>query len=565
MTTVIEKAPISHRSRPSVSAARRWPAYGPHGPDHGFRPARSRTRAEGPGVDDPDYQRDALIRQVRPVALDRGPAPGAPVDVRVRRGRIAEIGSGLPARGEPVYDGGGRWIMPCLWDQHVHLTQWVLGALRLDTSGARDAEHACALVARAVAGLPPGTTLQGWGHRSAAWPRPATVAALDEVSDGHPVVLISGDAHHAWLNSAALALLDLPPRGPAGQGGPEVVAEAEWFAVFGRLAELPGVAAAVQERYAEVAAAASARGGVGAVDREFANGPAQWPARFRGEAGPAVDVLRIRAAVYPADLDGALGAGLRTGEPLAGCGGLVTMGPLKIISDGSLNTRTAYCCEPFADAEPGDPPYGVQNLPPRELAELMGRARRGGLDVAVHAIGDRAVADALDAFATTGAGGTIEHAQLMRWADIGRMAGLGLTASVQPAHLWDDRDVTGRCWPDRTDRCFPFRALADAGVPLALGSDAPVAPLDTWLAIAAAVHRSGDDRPAWHPELALRTREALAASTDGVRLAPGHPGDLILLAADPLAVPEDSAEASAALRATEVVATFVAGRCVYAG
>ena len=86
---------------------------------------------------------------------------------------------------------------------------------------------------------------------------------------------------------------------------------------------------------------------------------------------------------------------------------------------------------------------------------------------------------------------------------------------MQPAHLLDDRDVTEIVWPDRADRCFPLRWMVDDGVTLALGSDAPVSALDPWLAIAAAVHRSGDDREAWHPEQALTPREALAASVDG--------------------------------------------------
>ena len=511
---------------------------------------------------------EALIRGVRLVPAFAGhpgdaPIPageaGTPVDVRVADGLIAEIGPRLTRRGEPTYDGGGRPLMPGLWDRHVHMSQWVSGALRLRTSGARDADEACALVREAVAALPPGATLQGFGHRLARWPRPPSVAALDAVSGDHPVILISGDAHHGWLNSAALRLLGLPPR----QG---VVAEAEWFSLFPRLAELPGAADASEAAYPAVVAAAHALGVVGIGDMEFADNRLAWPARAQGgRATPPVDTIRVRAAVYPADLAGALAAGVRTGDPLPGGHGLVEMGPLKIISDGSLNTRTAWCCAPYADAEETtQAPYGARNLPLPELIDLLRRARAGGLEVAVHAIGDRAVAEALDAFEATGAKGTIEHAQLMRRGDLARMARLGVGASVQPAHLLDDRDVSERCWPDRSDRCFPLRGLRDAGVRLLLGSDAPVAHLDPWLAMAAAVHRSGDERAPWHPEQSLRTAEALQASTNGVRLAVGERADLLLLEADPLAVPDDSREAAAALREVAVAATFVAGRCVYA-
>jgi hypothetical protein len=160
----------------------------------------------------------------------------------------------------------------------------------------------------------------------------------------------------------------------------------------------------------------------------------------------------------------------------------------------------------------------------------------GGLEVATHAIGDAALTAALEAYDATGATGSIEHAQLVQRTDVATLARLGLRASVQPAHLIDDRDLTDLIWADRTGACFALRWMLEAGVPVALGSDAPVAPLDPWLAIDAAVRRTGDDRPPWHPEQALTRREALAASTDGQPMVrPGSRGDLVLLDSDPLA------------------------------
>jgi predicted amidohydrolase YtcJ len=237
------------------------------------------------------------------------------------------------------------------------------------------------------------------------------------------------------------------------------------------------------------------------------------------------------------------------------------MGPLKIISDGSLNSRTAYCFEPYADAESCEFPQGKQNHSPEELVDLLSRAHTAGLRIALHAIGDAAVASALDAFEATGAQGSVEHAQLMARADIPRMARLGVVASVQPAHLLDDRDVTAQCWPDRADRCFPLRSLLDAGVRLAMGSDAPVATLDPWLAMAAAVHRSADEREPWNPAESITAAEALAASTDGqTTVASGNRGDLVLLDDDPLREFGDSATVGKHLREMRVAATFVAGR-----
>jgi predicted amidohydrolase YtcJ len=232
------------------------------------------------------------------------------------------------------------------------------------------------------------------------------------------------------------------------------------------------------------------------------------------------------------------------------------MGPLKVIFDGSLNTRTAWCCAPYA----GSHWTGMVNLSCDELTDLCRRARAGGLEVAVHAIGDAAVAAALDAVEASGAVGSLEHVQLLADADLPRFAALGVRASVQPAHLLDDRDVTAALWPDRQARSFALRSLLDAGAELRLGSDAPVARLDPWLAMAAAVHRSADARPAWTPEQSLTPAEALAASTDGrTTPAPGAPADLVLLDADPLSPTGDAAAAAQVLRSTPVAATLRGG------
>ena len=302
---------------------------------------------------------------------------------------------------------------------------------------------------------------------------------------------------------------------------------------------------------------AAAQGVVGLVDLEFDQDARAWPERAVGGA----ELLRIRVGAYVDTLPGFLSAGLRTGDPLPDCGPLVTMGPLKIISDGSLNTRTAWCCGDYARGGG----CGAPNLDVDHLHALLAQARGHGLETAVHAIGDRAVAQAVEAYAATGARGSIEHAQLITRADSLRMAELGIRASVQPAHLLDDRDLTESFWPDRTDRCFALRWLQDDGVDLVLGSDAPVSPLDPWLAMAAAVHRSADDRDPWHPEQSLTPREALAASTDGHgTVAAGHPADLALLDADPLA-PGSSLEQAKTLRGMQVSATWVAGDLVHDG
>jgi predicted amidohydrolase YtcJ len=489
-----------------------------------------------------------LLRNVRLVAA--AAVGGGVVDVRITDGVIAEIGPGLrPDAGALDIDADGRWAGPGLWDHHVHLRQWAQVGERLDVSGTASATEVTHIVGEHVARLGdrrPDDVVFGFGYRSATWPEPPTVADLDAVSGGHPVVLVSGDAHNGWLNSKALALFGAAPRDGA-------LEEDDWFGIFARLGANEG-----ESGYRAAVERAAAMGVVGVVDMELAAGFIEWPARIAA----GIDQLRVRPAVYPDRLDDVVAAGLRTGDMLDGSRGLVTMGPLKIISDGSLNTRTAFCHEPYAGAASAAHPCGAPNLSPAELVALCERATAAGLEMAVHAIGDAAVGVALDAFEATGARGSIEHAQLIADGDAERTGRLGVIASVQPAHLLDDRDVTEHLWPDRSDRCFPLRSLLAAGVRLAFGSDAPVAPLDPWLAMAAAVHRSGDDREPWNPAQALTAAEAWAASTDGGdgRLTVGRPGDVVVLDDDPLRPHPDSRETAAHLRSMRVAATIVGGR-----
>lgn len=485
---------------------------------------------------------DLLIRDARLVPLVAG-GPGGPVDVLVEDGRVTEVGTAItrPAHVEE-YDAAGRWVMPGLWDTHVHVGQWTLSRGRLDTSRVQSPEEAVTLVADRVSEQP-GTPVIGWGHRPGTWSREPTTADLDLAAGVTPVVLVAGDGHHAWLNSAAQGALGLPLR----EG---MVTETEWFAAYEHLNELTD-AGGGPDAYRATLDDAAALGVVGLVDFEFTGAVDAWRERWSEDC----DRLRTRVAVYADQWEPVLAAGLRTGDRLVPGDDRLTMGPLKIISDGSLNTGTAWCHHPYVTGAAPDHPAGAPNLGLRELTRLLARAHAAGLEVATHAIGDAAVDAALTAYERSGARGSLEHVQLVAPPDVARMERLDLRASVQPHHLVDDRDLTEQIWPDRTDRCFAFRWLLDAGVTISLGSDAPVSPLDPWLAIDAAVRRTGDARPAWHGEQALTRREALAASVDGQRaVRPGSPGDVVILDDDPLIATRPP-----------VALTVVAGRIVHRG
>ncbi|GAA2540567.1 amidohydrolase [Winogradskya consettensis] len=467
-------------------------------------------------------------------------------DVYLTGGRIVRIalkGTLEPGDAE-IVDLDGRFVGPGLWDEHVHFTQWVTQRSRLDLSGTGSAADVLALVARTLreSPLPAGTALTGYGFRDALWPDAPTLRELDAVAGDTPVVLVSGDLHCGWVSSGAAARIGLR----LDESG--VLREGPWIAALHDFDETkPGF-----DAYAEAASAAARRGVVGVVDFENADNATEWPARVAA----GVTSLRVEASVWPERLDAAVAAGLRTGVPLDGESGLVTMGRLKVIVDGSLNTRTALCWEAYPGVDPLSPhACGVATVAPEKLADLLRTAARYGIAAAVHAIGDRANSEVIDVFERLGLPGVIEHAQLVGEHDFVRFARLGLVASVQPEHAMDDRDVADALWAGRTGRAFAYGSLHAAGATLRLGSDAPVAPLDPWLAIAAATARSRDGREAWHPEQCLPVDVAMAASARGrTDIKEGETADLVILDEDPLAAGPER------LREMPVAGTLLGGR-----
>lgn len=469
----------------------------------------------------------------------------APCDVLLAGGRVAGIGERLAGDFDEVVDLDGRCVLPGLWDHHVHFDHWAMARERLDISSATSAAEVAALVGEQLRVRPPpaGLPLVGVGFRDGLWPDSPHRELLDAVATETPIVLLSGDLHSCWVNSAAAQRY--------GQAGHPtgLLRETEADGVMHALREVP--ADVLDAWAAEAARAAAARGVVGITDLE-----APWPLdTWLRRVDRGTRSLRVSCGVWPALLDEAIAGGLRTGDVVAGSDHLVAMGPFKVITDGSLNTRTAYCHDPYTGLEDTTHPHGVLRVSSAELVELMRRAWSHGIRTAAHAIGDHANTLVLDAFAAVGARGSVEHAQLLCRDDVARFAALGIVASVQPEHAMDDRDVADRYWAGRTDRAFVLRDLLEAGTTLAFGSDAPVAPLDPWITIAAAVHRTRDERPRWHPEQEIPLEVALASSTGGrATVRAGDGADLVVVDRDPFTA------SPAQLRTMPVAGTLLAGQ-----
>jgi predicted amidohydrolase YtcJ len=459
----------------------------------------------------------------------------------------------------------GRCVVPGFSDAHVHFPSWALGQRQVRLEGARSLDEAVARVAEVVESVPEGRWLRGLGWRSGDWtPRiEPTKKALDAVSGEVPVALMSKDYHSLWLNSAALAHANGQLQVPGGvverdgAGEPTGVLREECAWHFRDTHVRPSVAEMV-EASREGIGLANARGVTSVHDKDGWLGDLAVWQQLKDEGSLT---LRVWQSLPREHVDALAEMGMRSGLG----DDLLRVGYIKAFMDGTLGSRTARLLDGS----------GVEITSREELEDLIRRAARGGFPVAVHAIGDLANREALDAFEAAakewrprGLRPRIEHAQLLASEDIARFAQLGVAASVQFSHAPSDRDLADEYWAGMTDRAYAYRSLLDAGAVVANGSDAPIEELDPLFGIRAGVLRSIDEREAWHPEQAVTVEEAFAATCvvpawlagDERRrgkLVPGYLADLVVLDRDPFACePHELAE-------IEVVATMLGGRWVF--
>jgi predicted amidohydrolase YtcJ len=460
-----------------------------------------------------------------------------------------------------VVDLGGRCVVPGFTDSHVHFPTWSIAQRQVRLEGAATIEEALDRVRTAAGDVQPGRWLRGLGWRSGDW-SPATEPTreqLDAVTGDVPTALMARDYHSLWLNSAALARADGDLALAGGvvevdeRGEPTGVLREESAWHFRDVyIETP------DDEYLEAMRAgirlANSRGVTCVHDKDGWLGSLRLFQRLREEAGLT---LRVWQSLPHDMLDQ-----LEAIEFRSGLGDdFLRLGYLKAFMDGTLGSQTARMLDGS----------GVEITSRAELEEIVRRGAAIGWPVAVHAIGDRANRDALDAFEATrndwaprGLRPRIEHAQCLAPEDLPRFAELGVAASVQFSHAPSDRDLADRFWAEKTDGAYAFRSLLDSGAVVANGSDAPIEELEPLAGIRAGVERTIDDRPAWHPEQTLGIEQALEAtcvtpswlSGDERRrgkLLPGYLADLVVLSTDPL---ED-------IDGCEVVATMVGGRWVH--
>jgi predicted amidohydrolase YtcJ len=459
-----------------------------------------------------------------------------------------------------VIDLGGRCVLPGFTDSHVHFPTWSLAQRDVRLDGVESLAEA---LERVRVHPRSGEWIRGTGWRSATWDEQPTRQALDEVTGQAPAALWAKDYHSLWLNSAALALaggdLELEggvvERDDGGEPTGVLREESAWQyrARFGAVSDDEWV-----EATRVGMKLANSRGVVAIHDKDGWLGA---PRIFQRLADRDGLTLRVWQSLPYEKLPELESLGLRSGIG----DDYLRIGYLKVFMDGTLGSQTAWMLDGS----------GVQITSGDELAEIVRGGARAGWPVGVHAIGDLANREALDAFERTrdewgplGLRQRIEHAQCLAQEDLGRFAALGVTCSVQFSHAPSDRDLAERFWAEHADGVYAFRSLLESGVVLVNGSDAPVEELDPLAGIRAGVLRSIDERPAWHPEQALTVEQALHATTvtpawlagDEHRrgkLLPGFLADLVVLSRDPFECPPEE------LESVEVVSTMVGGRWVH--
>ncbi len=452
--------------------------------------------------------------------------------VWVRNGRIAAVGP--PAllrrragRSATRVDLGGGTLTPGFTDSHVHLVTWIR-ALREPWMRDQSPESIERAVRERMDSAPREEWLliRGWLPRE--WPDARTARSLlDRVAPDRPLVLYAVDGHSVWANGAAFRRAGIDERAPDPPGGMilrdrsgtptgALVEEARKL-----ITERIHRGTKTQDDLADAIAKARSLGITSAHDFDRAG---TWRAASdlarEGRLG-----LRLLVSV-PVD-------SLEAGETLglaAGFGGeRLRVGPVKMFADGTLGSATALLEAPYE----GSDQRGVEVMAPRSLAAACSRAADAGLSVAIHAIGDRAVHNALDAIESTREAGRqfplpprVEHVQLSRSEDWARFRKLGALASVQPIHQLSDRILARRHWGGRTGRSYAWKSLAAAGARLIFGSDAPFDRAGPLLAIQAALLRREGEEPssaAFHPEQRIGLRSALHAHLEEPHRAAGWP------------------------------------------
>jgi predicted amidohydrolase YtcJ len=493
---------------------------------------------------------------------DRQPRAEA---LAVREERIVAMGSWAEvaphAAGLPVLDLVGKTVVPGFVDTHAHFLWTALSLAALDVSEASDHEALRTIVDRAVENTSPGALIFGMGFTEYALDTEAyspIIQVLDAVAPENPVYLMGVTGHTSAANAAALETLALPDDVPGvmrdAAGHPNgLLADQAHALAWESFSTSSGAGEKAEEMLARAVEKALS---VGLTTVHALEGGAAGEDGAVSEFLEAVPGFPLRFVLYyqTMDVDKVMALGL---PRIGGC----------ILLDGDVGPRTAALSQPYVD----DPNcYGTLYHTQSEIDSFVLRAHRAGLQVAMHAVGDAAVEQALNAYeAALGAyprddhRHRIEHCEIIREPQVQRAQRLGVALAIQPPfnHYWPHTEFFPSVGQDRAMKADPVRMLMRPGLLVAGGSDSTVTPLGPLIGVHAAVNHSNPaERVSVQEGLELYTINAARIAfeeRDKGSLEVGKLGDFVVLGEDPFEVDP------ARIKDIPIEWTFIGGKAVY--
>ena len=497
-------------------------------------------------------------------------------------GRVKQLlrrGDRRPERPQYLLDGRGRTLIPGLIDAHGHVMGLGFNAIQLDLSDTASLAEAQRRIAEYAAANPTPRWIVGRGWNQERWGlgRFPTAADLDSIVPDRPVWLKRVDGHAGWANSAAMREAGINARTEAPEGGRIERNGREPNGIFVDAAQplversIPAPVPLQRDRALEEAQEILLSNGLTAA-ADMGTSSEDWNViRRAGDEGR----LNVRILSYASGVDNLLAVAGRGPTPWLYDSRLRMVG-VKLYLDGALGSRGAWLKQDYRDA-PGQ--RGLPLVSDTVLKNMMSRASMDGFQVAVHAIGDAAnaqVLDAIDELSATYQGDRrwrIEHAQIVDPVDLPRFRAHGTIASMQPVHQTSDRLMAeARMGLDRLQGAYAWRSLIDSGVPLAFGSDFPVEHPNPFHGLAAAISRQdaeGQPPGGWLPAQRVTLEQAFHGFTRGAAYAafaedrlgslePGRLADFIFIDRDIFRTsnPND-------IRQTQVLETWLGGTKVW--
>ena len=503
--------------------------------------------------------------------------------IAVRDGKFMAVGADseikkLIGDGTQAFDLQGKLVLPGFNDAHLHFCSGGLYLIGIDLRPAGDEKDFVRIIKEYIYKVPKGEWITGgnWDHEnwpSKKFPRKELV---DPVTPDHPVLLERLDGHIALANSLALKLAGITRDTPDPQGG-EIVRDKQTGEPTGILrdtaadlvdAVIPPLPREKRERAIRAAVRHAQELGVTSVQDNSSREDLEIYQELLNSGDLGVRVNAWRNADDWADFQ-RLGIAAAFGDPF------LRLGTVKLFVDGSMGAGTALFFAPYAD-DPATAGLAIHTK--EQLAALVGNADKAGLQIAAHAIGDKANAWILDAFAGAKAGNgagsrrhRVEHAPVVRAEDVARFRELGVIASIQPSHCIDDMRWAEKRIGARVKDAYRFASFLQGGVRLAFGTDWDVEPLDPRLGLYAAVARelpAGGPSGGWHPEEKLTLEQAIEAYTLGSAYAEfqeqtkgtitaGKLADLVVMEKNLFAIPEKD------ILTTPVAMTVLNGKIVF--